>query len=355
MENQLWLDIQAQGANLSAVVEHLYTMEGSRIEAAVAFLNPARPTAFIGVASAEYLCMPAASYLNQKGHSASVMCASDAIYSNLAALEKSNVIINSRSGETAEIVKLVHVLKDRAVPYIAITNEPQSTVARMAAHTIWANTRRDQLVSINVVTGMMTATLALASAAAGEFHSLRPQFQALAQAMDGVVQRASSQASEMRAFFAGIRPIYLLYRGASRGAAFCGRLVMEEVARQPGVAMGAAEFRQGPNEVIDERFGAIVFAPPGVQGDLNRKLVEDIQRCGGRTLLVGQAAAAVTGQPAEMAFSIPAVADPLSPVLEVVPVQTLAFELAKAQGYEPGQVRYITKVILTEDGIPNQV
>jgi glucosamine 6-phosphate synthetase-like amidotransferase/phosphosugar isomerase protein len=44
----------------------------------------------------------------------------------------------------------------------------------------------------------------------------------------------------------------------------------------------------------------------------------------------------------------------LRPLLEIVPVQVLAYHLAQAQGYEPGQVRYITKVILTEEGIPNK-
>ena len=37
---------------------------------------------------------------------------------------------------------------------------------------VWANTRKDELVSINVVTGMMLATLALSAAVVGEFDAL---------------------------------------------------------------------------------------------------------------------------------------------------------------------------------------
>jgi glutamine---fructose-6-phosphate transaminase (isomerizing) len=355
MENKLWIDIQGQGANLKTVVDHLYTVERSRIEAAAAFLNNDRPVALIGVASAQYLCMPAANYLNQRGRYASLMCASDAIYSNLPALKHSNVIINSRSGETAEIVKLGQALKAQGIPFVAITNEPESTVARLAEHIIWAYTHKDELVSINVVTGMMAATLALCAAVMGEFDELRPQFECVADAMSRIVQRASEQASAIYQLFEGVRPVYLLYRGASSGSAYCGRLVLEEVARQPAVAMGAAEFRQGPNEVIDERFGAVLFVSAGIQGELNRRLAEDIQSSGGRVLLVGQVSGGVTAKPTELVFPIPDVPDYLSPVLEVVPVQVLAYELAKSQGYEPGQVRYISKIILTEDGIPNQV
>jgi glucosamine--fructose-6-phosphate aminotransferase (isomerizing) len=353
MENELWSDIQAQGENLRHVVRHLCGPERARLETAARFIQNDRPVAMIGVASAAYLCMPAEVYFGQRGRYASVMCASDAFYSLLPALRGANVVINTRSGETAEVVKLARALTNEGIPFVTITNEPDSTVARLARHIVWTDTRKDQLVSINVVTGMMTATLALAAAAQGELDLQRPEFERLADSMSGVVGRASGQAGEIQALFDGIRPVYLLYRGHAKGAAYCGRLVLEEVSRTPAIAMEAAEFRQGPNEVIDERFGAVLFCGAGKQGELNRSLAGDIQRSGGRVMLVGEAHA-VTGGPRELVFDIPGFADYLRPVLEVVPVQVLAYRLAQAQGYIPGQTRYITKIILSEEGIPNQ-
>jgi glucosamine--fructose-6-phosphate aminotransferase (isomerizing) len=355
MENKLWSDIQAQGENLPAVIAFLYTSQRSQLEAAADFLRNDRPIAFVGVASAEYLCMPSAVYLSQRGRYASTMCASDAFYSNLPALRGANVVINSRSGETAEVVKLGQALVVQGTPFVLITNEPDSTVAKMAEHVIFARTRKDELVSINVVTGMMTATLMLAAAVTGELDALRPGFEALGKAMHGVVQQAAQQAQAIYALFQGIRPVYLLYRGYERGSAYNGRLVLEEVSRTPSIAMEAAEFRQGPNEVIDERFGAVLFIPEGKQGELNRSLAEDILRSGGRVLVVGaNPGLKVAAEGRLLAFPIPALPECLRPVLEVVPVQILAYKLAEAQGYDPGQVRYISKVILTEEGIPNQ-
>jgi glutamine---fructose-6-phosphate transaminase (isomerizing) len=353
MENKLWLDIQAQGENLKQVVQHLYTSERPRIETAAAFLRGERPIVLIGVASAAYVCMPAEMYLGKRGISATVLGAADALYSLLPMLRASRVVINSRSGETVEIVKLAHALVEHQIPFVALTNEPESTLARMADHWVWANTRKDELVSINVVTGMMTATLVLAAAVTGEMDALRPSFEQLANELPIRVARAGQQAGEIRDLLAGIRPIYLLYRGASKGAACCGRLVLEEVARTAAIAMEASEFRQGPNEVIDERFGAVVFLPEGKQGLLNRSLADDIVRSGGRVLQVG-AADGISSGPKQAVFPIPTIHEALQPVLEVVPVQMLAYELAKLQGYEPGTVRYITKVIQTEEGIPNQ-
>lgn len=360
MENPLWLDIQAQGRNLPNVVRHLYGPEREKVESAAEFLRNGRPIVMVGIASAEYTCMPAAVYLCQKGLPAFTLCASEAVDSLLPMMKNASVVINSRSGETAEVVRLARALVENAIPFVAVTNAPESTLAKMAAHVVWSNTRKDDLVSINVVTGMMTAMLVLAAAVVGEMDTMQPQFDALAGAMAGVVERAIQQAAQLRSqlqsMFHGVRPFYLLYRGSSIGSAFCGRLVLEEVSRSPAIAMQSAEFRQGPNEVIDENFGAVVFVGDGKPGELNLALARDILRSGGHVLLIGNASLdALSGKPGNyLIFPIQAVGDALRPVLDVVPLQVLAYERARAKGITPGQVRFITKVIVTEEGIPKQ-
>jgi glucosamine--fructose-6-phosphate aminotransferase (isomerizing) len=341
--NILYQDILAQPQNLAAVVTHLYGPERARLEAATRFLGSDRPIVFTGVASAAYLCHPAETYLNARGRCASVVYAADALYTYLPTLEHARVVINTRSGETAEIVRLAEALKERGIPFVAITNEPESTAAKLATQIVWADTRKDDLISINVVTGMMTATLALAAAALGELDSLRAFLDPLPVQMEGVVAESIRRGDEIHRRFAGIRPIHLLYRGALKGAAYNGRLVLEEVARTPAVPVEAAEFRQGPNEVVDQRFGALVFVPGGQPGVLNRSLVADIRRSGGLAMTIGEASD----------FLIENVPDELLSVLAVVPLQVLTYKLAEAQDYPPGQTRYITKVILAEEGIPN--
>jgi glucosamine--fructose-6-phosphate aminotransferase (isomerizing) len=354
MQNKLWSDIQIQGENLARVVAHLYGPERSALQTAAGFLSGSAPIILTGVASAEYLCMPAEAYLGQHGRVALTLCAADALYTHLPALRQARVVINTRSGETAEVVRLAQALRREGIPFLVLTNEPGSTAARLAQYVVWANTHKDDLVSINVVTGMMTATLILAAAVTGDLDSLQVEFERLPGLLASAVESAGNLKEEMFGLLGGVRPLYQLYRGASKGAANCARLALEEIARTPGVAMEAAEFRQGPNEVVDKRFGGIVYIPSGKPGELNRALAEDILRSDGRILAVGETNR-VPRSPRCVPFPIPAIPDWLRPVLEVVPAQLLAFHLAQAQGYEPGTTRYITRVILTEEGIPNQV
>jgi glucosamine--fructose-6-phosphate aminotransferase (isomerizing) len=352
--NALQTDFRAQGENLAHVVEHLYGAEWAKLEAAGAALRGSRPLTFIGVASAAYLCMPAATYLGSQGRVASVVYASDALYHTTPALHNADVVICSRSGETAEIVRLARELQERRIPFTALTNEPESTVARSASRVVWTDTRKDDLVSINVVTGMMAGALALAAETLGKGTEMQAGLTAVARAMQYVIARAEELAPGWRESLGAARPIYLLWRGAAQGAALCGRLVLEEVARTPAVPLDAAEFRQGPNEVVDERFASVIFVPSGHPGELNRSLAAEIIRQGGRVLLVGETDTAdnVTMSERLHVFPVADLPDGLRPLLEIVPVQALAYQLAQAQGYRPGEVRYITKVITTESAFP---
>ena len=353
MSNRLWEDILAQGANLERVIHHLQGPEAPALKEAARFLRNDKPTVFIGMGSAAYLCWPSEAYLGRFGRPAWVMNASDALYTYWPTLANVNVVLNTRSGQTVELVKLSERLTEARVPFVAITNEPDSPVAQMATHVVWSNTRKDDLVSINVVTAMMLTTLLLVAEMVGETAQLQPVLSELPAMMSQTVDSAVARADALVEQFAAIRPVYLLHRGTSKGAAYCGRLVLEEVARTPGVPMEIAEFRQGPVEVVDDRFGAIIFVPPGELTDLTATFVRSVRSGGGRVLAVGSASNLRDLGAGTLEFPVRDLPEALSPVLEVVPVQMLAYKLAEYQGYEPGTVQYLSKIITSETVIPN--
>ena len=352
MSNALIVDINAQSENLQQVIDHLYGTEFANLQAARKFLDNEKPIVFIGMTSAAYLCHPAEHFLSSHGRLAMVMQASDALYSQFPALRSANVVINSRSGKTIEIVKLSEALKREKIPFLAITNEPESPLAALADHVLWTNSHQDDLVSINIVTAMMTATLILAAETLNRSDEIKPALASLPELMRHAVDIAWQQADDLLELFQDISPIYLLHRGASKGPANCARLVIEEVARRPAIAMEAGEFRQGPIEVVESGFGAMVFILPGIAGELNCHLAEDITLNEGNIYVIGDRSACVQEKAGR--FSIAPEAGVFQSVLEVVPSQILAYKLAQSQGWEPGIVRYISKVITTETGMPSE-
>ncbi len=337
---------------MAQVIDHLYGLEYASLKAACEFLDNEKPIVFIGMTSAAYLCHPAEHFLCSHGRLAMVMQASDALHSQFPALGQANVVINSRSGQTAEIVKLAKTLKNEQVPFLAITNEPESPLAQLADHVLWTNSHQDDLVSINIITAMMTATLILAAETLNLSENIKPSLALLPELMKQAVNTAWQQADSLLALFQDVSPIYLLHRGASKGAANCARLVIEEVARRPAIAMESGEFRQGPIEVVESGFGAMVYILPGAAGALNCRLAADITMNEGSVYVVGDSSTCMKENAGQ--FSIAPEAGEFQSVLEVVPSQILAYKLAQSQGWEPGIVRYISKVITTETGIPSE-
>lgn len=344
--NALWSDILAQGNNIQTILQHLTGAEKCRLEAAANFIKPEKPTFIIGIASAAYLCWPSQVLLSQGGYPSRIMNAADALYYEKEALKNANVVINSRSGETAEIVKLAEWLNSESIPFLAVTNEPESTLAHLADQILWANTRKDDLVSINVVTGMMLTMLVWAIAVRRELDQIQYKLESLPEAVTLTVQRTVEMADQLAEFLSGYSPIYLLARGGSQGASLCGRLVLEEVARQSSISLEAAEFRQGPNEVIGKQFCAVLFMGGGETVRLTRALGREIHKLGGHVISVGSKEA-VRDLPG-MIFPLPDVFEPFSPLCEVIPIQGLAYKLAEKRGITPGHVQYISKIIKDE-------
>ena len=351
MGNPLRNDILGQGENLRHVLDHLYGPEHARLEAAARLLQNPKPIVFIGMGSATYVNIPAEFYLGQHGRFAGVVNASDALYSLFPALKQVNVVMSSRSGETVEVVKLGRALVSEGIPFLAVTNEPDSTLANLASGVLWFDSHKDDLVSINIVTAMMVTLLALSAETLGRTELFRAQVRALPEMMDEVIERAWRQGDALAQLFRDTRPIYTLYRDASKGMGQCARLVLEEVAQRPSVAMEAGEFRQGAIEVLDETLGAIISLGNGDSAVLNQALARDIHSGGGRVLKLGSSIEGPEDNRAQT-FSLPSVPTALCPILEIVPVQVLAYKLAELEGRVPGVTRHLPKVITTEVGIP---
>ena len=66
-------------------------------------------------------------------------------------------------------MRLGKALVQAGIPFTTITNAPESSLARLAERILWVNSYQDQLVSINIISSMMTATLAAGSRSVWRF------------------------------------------------------------------------------------------------------------------------------------------------------------------------------------------
>lgn len=329
--NAVLRDIHNQPASLTRVIAHQFGDGAADLRAAAAILRQARRVVFTGMGSSLFASIPAACFLSSRGIAAETVETSELLYFHGRSLAPDTaVVLVSRSGETVEITRLLPSLKQAGIPFIAVTNEPGSSLARDAANTILVKSDPDKLIAIQTYTGTLTALLLLAAAVVDVPLSPAPLVPAVAEA----VRRSLDEKGQWASFLSEARVVYLLGRGPSLASVHEGALLFNEAARTPSVPISVAQFRHGPVEVIDERFRAVVFSSGGPTADLDRSLASDVESLGGRVRIS-------SGDGAPF---------PFAPVLEIVPVEVAVCAMAEARGFEPGNFRFATQVTSTETG-----
>lgn len=255
------------------------------------------------------------------------------------------VVVFSRSGESIEVVKLLEKIKPIAARVIAVTNEPESTLAKRADVTIFVDSLPDEIVAVQSYTGAVAAGLLLAGAVGEGFDARVEEVSACGPRMTALVKESLERVAEWDSFVKAGAAIYFLGRGDSYASALEASLLVGETAKEAAIGMAAASFRHGPVEVVDENYRAVIFAGPSATRGINLALARELAKRGGRIRVIGAAGGDLSGV---SLIAIPKVADAVLPLLEIIPVQIAAMRFAFVKGLEIGKFRHTGQVTTDE-------
>jgi glucosamine--fructose-6-phosphate aminotransferase (isomerizing) len=342
----VWDDILSNPANLQNVIAAFTEGDPADLMCAAGIIQKAGRVVFAGVGSGMNACIPAVYYLMGRGFPAEFLDATEAAYGLFPGLKSSALVLNTRSGETAEVIRLGQQAQAAGIPVITMTNAPGSTAGRLADVCLSNHSRWDELVVISAYLGMLTAELVLAAAVAGETDAMLQDLQVASVALAGTLRQSIQIRQALLDLMLKANPIYLLGRGPSLASAHGGALVIQETSRRSCLALATGLFRQGPIEVVNEDFRAIVFEGCGETAALSARLCQELLKTGARLAWLGH-----SNLPGALNFALPELPAHILPLLEVIPTQVLAHDLALADGIQPGTVRHIQQVITTEEGI----
>jgi glucosamine--fructose-6-phosphate aminotransferase (isomerizing) len=342
----MWDDILANPSNLKEVLQSHLTSDRCSITKAAKLIHQAGRVIFTGIGSGMNATIPASYFLMSQGFPSQYLDTTEAAYHLFSGLKDSVIVLNTRSGETAELVRLVELACQQRIPTIAVTNGPDSRVGRKADVCIPTYSRWDELVVVSAFNGMVATELLLAGMVVGNFDSMAEDIMAAVQIMPKFLSQVVSCRKEMVISMKDAHPIYLLGRGPSLAAAISGSLVIQETSRRDAFALPTGLFRQGPIEVVGEKFRAVMFEGEGETALLNRSLAKELLIQQSKIIWVGS-----SSLPGATNIPLPNLPAHILPLLEIIPTQLLAYELAVYDGIEPGQVKHIQRVITSEYGI----
>jgi glucosamine--fructose-6-phosphate aminotransferase (isomerizing) len=264
------------------------------------------------------------------------------------------VVAISQSGETADTLAAVREAKKRGARVIGIVNVVGSSIAREVGSGIYLHAGPEiGVASTKAFTSQLVALCLLAlhmrrergwAADPGLIEDLKRLPEAVSEAL-----KADSEIRSVAKEFAGAKDFLYLARGANYPIALEGSLKLKELSYIHAEGYPAGEMKHGPIALIDKSM-PVVFIATGNGG--NEKLMsnmEEVRARGGRVIAIANEPASDSlKRLAERIIYVPKTRDELSPVVNVIPLQLLAYHIADMRGCDIDKPRNLAKAVSVE-------
>lgn len=269
------------------------------------------------------------------------------VYNTPPRLDGSLVIGISQSGQSPDVVSVVEEGRRQGVPTIAITNDPQSPLAKAVDHHISLGVGEERSVA---ATKTYTAQLAALALLAIKMAGLREHEQLL-RGLPAFMQQAlqaEPQARQAAATLAGYNRAVVIGRGIHYATAFETALKIKELSYVEAEPFSSADFKHGPIALAEDGLPVLVFSQGEFFRAEMRELRNDLRARGARLVVLSDEQGLTAFHPEELAISLPGgLPEWLAPLAGILPGQMLAYYLSLARGFDPDQPRTLNKVTKT--------
>jgi glucosamine--fructose-6-phosphate aminotransferase (isomerizing) len=270
--------------------------------------------------------------------------------------EHSLFISISQSGETADTLAAVRLAKASGAKVLSVCNVPGSSIDREAD---W-NLHLRAGVEVGVAsTKAFTATLTLLNLFALQLAKVRgrltvqdevrlveellgtPSRMETVLAFDSYFDEASETLKENKGFL-------YLGRGVHFPIALEGALKLKELAYMHAEGYAAGEMKHGPLALIDNKMAVVVLAPHDELYEKTLSNLEEARARGGKIISIGSQGDERLQELSEHSLALPEASWFTLPLLEVIPLQLLAYHVADSLGHDVDQPRNLAKSVTVE-------
>ncbi|TNE54282.1 MAG: glutamine--fructose-6-phosphate transaminase (isomerizing) [Bacteroidetes bacterium] len=283
--------------------------------------------------------------------------ASEFRYRNPIVREQDIVLAISQSGETADTHAALELAKERGAITYGIVNVVGSSIARLTHSGSYIHVGPEiGVASTKAFTGQVTMLTIMALILGYERGFLgKSEYQKLVQELalipgkvEDLLENCQEQVRYIAGEFKNATNALYLGRGYNFPVALEGALKLKEISYIHAEGYPAAEMKHGPIALIDENMPVFVIATNPSAYD---KIVSNIQEVKARkgvvVAVVTEGDTTITNL-ADYTIAIPKTAEPLTPLLSVIPLQLLAYHIALLRGCNVDQPRNLAKSVTVE-------
>ncbi|NLG65308.1 MAG: glutamine--fructose-6-phosphate transaminase (isomerizing) [Actinobacteria bacterium] len=266
------------------------------------------------------------------------------------------VIGITQSGETRDTLAAMQFSRQAGAPVLALTNIMGSQATREADAVLFTRAGLEIGVAatkthVAQVVALLLFTLRLAhargAAAEKELRDIGRELRMLPDLMRQYLDGSADLEAVARRYH---DERFFLYLGRHMGYGVCleGALKLKEISYIPTEAYAAGEMKHGPIALLDEGSPVVVVATDGHVFPKLVSNIEEVRARGAQVIAVANTSNRVIDGIADAVLRIPDCAPLLAPVLAVVPLQLLAYQIARLKGLNVDQPRNLAKTVTVE-------
>ena len=272
-------------------------------------------------------------------------------------------LVISQSGETADTIAAQREAKARGSKTVAICNVVGSMITREAAGTIYTHAGPEiGVASTKAFTAQLTA-LYLFALYLAQVRGVMTADQARDAVQDltripGKLEHLLTHeeiCEELAKQYMRAQDFLFLGRGIHYPIALEGALKLKEISYIHAEGYPAGEMKHGPNALIDENLPVVMIATrdPNEPGSMVRyektiSNLKEVKARSGKVIALATEGDEEIKEAADHVIYIPATTEELSSILEIVPLQLLAYHIAVRRGCDVDQPRNLAKSVTVE-------
>ena len=273
-------------------------------------------------------------------------------------------LLITQSGETADTLAAQREMIALGSKTVAICNVVDAMVAREAHGAIYTHAGPEiGVASTKAFTAQLTALFLLAlklgqlrgKLDAAQSVALIEELSRIPVKIEEVLRQRTAQCEQLAKEFSNARDFLYLGRGIHFPIALEGALKLKEVSYIHAEGYPAGEMKHGPNALIDETLPVVVLVTRD-ESDPASKLryektlsnIQEVTARSGRVIAIATEGDTTIGSLVEHVIHVPPAIELLSPLIEIVPLQLLAYYIAVRRGCDVDQPRNLAKSVTVE-------
>lgn len=266
------------------------------------------------------------------------------------------VILISQSGETADTLAALREAKQMGATTVGVVNVVGSTIAREVDAGTYIHAGPEigvastkaftcQLMSLTLISLMLAEEKKTMSTE--ELIKVAKEIQALPEKIQSMIDR-KEEYKFIAEEFKDAKNFLYLGRGYNFPAALEGALKLKEISYIHAEGYPAAEMKHGPIALIDENMPVVFIAPKDKTYDKIISNIEEVRARKGKIIAIAYEDDEDIAEYSDYVLRVPKTINILSPIINSIPLQFLAYYIATARGCNVDQPRNLAKSVTVE-------